>query len=122
MTDTLTPEVWTSPAGVEAELHAAAFDPYVPETEDEYYDAYEWHADFPGQRPPQRYKMVAADGTVVDDFVVSPCGGWSAYDAASDRLVREGWAPPPYDEAECEHGLSLALCAGPGHYPSDEAF
>lgn len=23
---------------------------------------------------------------------------------------------------ECEHGLSLQLCAGPGHYPADERY
>lgn len=24
------------------------------------------------------------------------------------------------DARECEHGLALWLCAGPGHYPADE--
>ncbi len=26
----------------------------------------------------------------------------------------------PTIDADCEHGLSAALCAGPGHYPDDD--
>lgn len=26
------------------------------------------------------------------------------------------------DSDTCEHGLSASLCAGPGHYPSDDQF
>lgn len=32
-------------------------------------------------------------------------------DAAMEKAIEEG--------GECEHGLSAALCSGPGHYPPD---
>lgn len=115
-------ETWRSPAGVPAVLTPYTPEPYVPDDDEEYYDE-GWYADFPGQRPPQSYRMVTLWGVTVDDFTVFPLDPWSPYDAASDRLVREGWTPPPpTDEelAQCEHGLSLRLCAGPEHYPMEE--
>lgn len=40
-----------------------------------------------------------------------------------DEGVENDWSAFPLTSAAlnptCEHGLSLALCAGPGHYPMD---
>lgn len=80
-------EVWFSPDGVRCYLH-----PYVPEPPDS--EEWEpWYPEQPGMRPPQSYKMVRVDppNTIEDDFTVFPVDPWSPYDAASDRLVREGW-------------------------------
>jgi hypothetical protein len=113
-------EVWTAPNGVTVWLEPAAFDPCP---DDDGCDDEGWFAESPGQRPPQRYLLRSTvTGDVLDDFVVFPVEPWSPYDAASDRLIRDGYQPPtPTAEelAECEHGLSQQLCAGPGHYPPD---
>lgn len=46
-----------------------------------------------------------------------------AVDTSWDLEVENDWNAFPLTAAalnpECEHGLSLALCAGPGHYPVD---
>lgn len=75
-----------------------------------------WYPEGPGQRPPQRYQLIR-DGAVLDDRTVLPLAPWSAFDAVADALHADGWtetAEP--DPARCAHGLSLSLCAGPGHY------
>lgn len=105
-------EVWESPAGVAATLEPVD----VPGLLDE------WYPESPGARPPRVYRMVDAAGLTVTEFTVFPVEPWSWYDAASDLLVKEGWTPPPptaEDLAVCEHGLSVSLCAGPGHYPEE---
>lgn len=46
-------------------------------------------------------------------------------DCGAEERAPEGYVPPttaefePTDNEQCEHGLSLWLCAGPGHYPQD---
>lgn len=51
-----------------------------------------------------------------------------AYMAARGHLVIEGGEDVDWDlypltfaalNPECEHGMALWLCAGPGHYPAD---
>ena len=101
------PEIWISPKGNPGELH------YVGTID-------EWYADFPGQRPPACYELRQVGGSGLMRYTVFPLEPWSAYDAISDTLRRDGWTPPTAEEmAECEHGLSAALCAGPMHYPMD---
>lgn len=124
-TTTYEPEVWTR-NGRAFELHvvdmAAREADYLLLLTDEEAEMWEpWYADFPGQRPPQTYQLteVGRPFDVVDEFTVFPVGGWSWYDAAQDRLLRDGYdGPPPSEEdlAVCEHGLSQRLCAGPNHY------
>lgn len=114
------PEVWITPSGKATELHFTGQVRYESNDGEDY----SWYADFPGQRHPAGYEMTVAGQPfdVVAEFVVSPTGGWGYYDAIVDLLIHEGWTPPPLTEAEmaeCEHGLSLALCHGPGHYPMD---
>lgn len=35
------------------------------------------------------------------------------------KKYAEAYVDHLVDEGECEHGLSQALCSGPGHYPAD---
>lgn len=106
-------EVWTSPDGVAVELRAAPAPPVGP---DEDY----WFPESPGHLPPRWYHLVAVGtDTVVAEHTVFPVAPWSPYDAISDRLVREGFTPPPLTEAElaeCEHGMSAMSCSGPNHF------
>lgn len=87
---------------------------------------------------------VAAAGLVVHtgrlgDYVASPattsvavkvlCGHlaeWTDEDGLRDGRCGQpivpggnGCAAHHITEATCEHGMSLDLCAGPGHYPAD---
>jgi hypothetical protein len=117
------PEVWTSPNGVSAELHFAGLTSFEPVDDDEYDGG--WYADFPGQRHPADYvlSVVGQPFDVVEEITVHPTGGWGYYDAISDLLVRDGWAPPLVEDEECPHGLSLSLCADPiNHYPLERAW
>jgi hypothetical protein len=99
-------EVWTDRDGRAATLH------YAGTVEG-------WFAEGPGQRAPACYELWAGE-RLVATHTVFPVEPWSAYDAISDRLVAEGWdGPPVEDPGVCPHGLSAALCAGPGHYPLD---
>ncbi len=112
-------ETWVSPAGVPVTIKPVAFEPYVPADDEDYFDD-AWFPEEPGQRPPQRYLIVAvADGTTVDDRTVFPYAPWSAYDAIADILLAEGYEPPPLtaeELAECEHGMSAINCSGPNHF------
>jgi hypothetical protein len=111
-------EVWTTSEGVSVELRPVPWPPLEADEDP-------WFPESPGHLPPVKYHLVAvATGEVVDERVVFPVAPWSPYDAVSDLLLRDGYEPPPLTEAElaeCEHGLSAALCAGPGHYPPDGA-
>ena len=48
-------------------------------------------------------------------------------DCGVEEYAPDDYAPPNLDDAypdeeewePCEHGMSLWLCAGPGHYPPD---
>jgi hypothetical protein len=109
-------EVWTDGHGCQLALVPVAFGESVDELGDE--DGYDgWFAESAGQRAPQRYEMRTLVGFPVEVHVVFPVEPWTAYDAISDRLIREGWTPPVADMVgECEHGLSADLCFGPNHY------
>ena len=112
--DTANAEIWTDPAGRPAYLIPVG----APVFEDD-----GWYADFPGQLPPFEFRVQAAHNPrLALRKVVFPYAPWSAWDAVSDILIAEGFTPPARDEAECEHGLSLSLCAGPGHYPQEGPF
>jgi hypothetical protein len=83
-------------------------------------------AESPGLYCPSLYRMTGvADGGTVHEFVVFGEGGFSPYEMALHLAVsREGFEPVPAEPSMneslvCEHGLSAALCAGPGHYPMD---
>ena len=82
-----------------------------------------WYAEAPGEREPQTYRL---DNTKTGESIthtVSPIEPWNAYDAIVDRCVAWGWKDTTYvDPGKCEHGLSADLCAGPNHYPADDAF
>lgn len=128
-TTTFAPEIWTRD-GVPFELHAvdmaAREAEFLASLSDEEAAMWEpWYPDFPGERPPQTYQLTRVGNPydVVAEFTVFPVGGWSWYDAASDRLLRDGYDPPPPTEADlavCEHGLSARLCSGPNHYGEDD--
>lgn len=108
-TDTDAPEIWTTPEGVFVELHP------VPNHFDD--EDGGWFPEEPGQRPPQSYELRDANGSVALAFTVFPNEPWSPYEAASDKLVSWGFAPPASEpDALCEHGLSASLCSGPNHY------
>lgn len=53
---------------------------------------------------------------------MSPRTSYAAGDDCRACLVEEGLenAIPAVEVETCEHGLSADLCAGPGHYPTDE--
>ena len=42
------------------------------------------------------------------------------YDAQTFERNERAMIEAIENEGECEHGLSQALCAGPGHYPMDK--
>lgn len=115
-------EIWVSPAGLPVEIKPVAFEPYVPADDEDYFDD-AWFPEGPDQLPPQRYLIVSlADGAVLDDRTVFPYRPWGPYAAITDIMLSEGYEPPaPTEEelAECEHGLSAALCSGPNHYGAD---
>jgi len=114
---TATAEIWIDPQGRPAYLIPVGPPTLVDE------DGEGWYPDQPGQRPPYEYRIQAAHNErLALKRVVFPVEPWSPYDAISDTLIREGFTPPaPTAEelATCQHGLSLSLCAGPGHYPQD---
>lgn len=115
--DTTNAEIWTDPQGRPAYLIPVGVP--APDFGDE-----GWYADEPGQRPPYEYRIQAAHNPrLALKRIVFPYEPWSPYDAISDILVADGFTPPTAEpEAECVHGLSLSLCAGPGHYPQDSEF
>jgi hypothetical protein len=41
------------------------------------------------------------------------------YAEAQAKAEEEAFFASPEGQAQCEHGLSAWLCAGPGHYPDD---
>lgn len=53
-----------------------------------------------------------------DGRIIGRCGQPAIANATGDWIWCEGHDLPEWGE-DCEHGLSLALCAGPGHYPMD---
>lgn len=108
-------EVWTDAEGCQLMLVPTAFPAVVADDGDD--DGFEWYPDGPGQRPPQRYELQLLSGDPIAAHVVFPVEPWTAYDAISDRLIREGFTPPVSEPVgECEHGLSIDLCFGPNHY------
>jgi hypothetical protein len=78
-----------------------------------------WFAEAPGQREPRRFLLVDATGSVLEELVVAPTGGWGYLDALTDMLVGRGWTFPTAPYEVCPHGMSADLCSGPGHYPMD---
>ncbi len=132
------PEVWTlngKPHYLRVRDFAAEQAAYVrlnPAAADED-DGYDegWYPDFAGDRPPVAYELVAVNGiagpggavTEAKHYYTVTGAYYSAYDEVAHMLYSDGWeGPPPTAEelAECEHGLSARLCAGPGHYPMDD--
>lgn len=112
--NTATAEVWMDPQGRPAYLIPVGAPDFGEDG---------WYADQPGQRPPFEYRIQAAHNErLALKWVVFPVEPWSPYDAISDILVAEGFTPPSPSADElltCQHGLSLSLCAGPGHYPQE---
>lgn len=110
-------EIWLDPMGRPAKLICLGHPKPVVD-EDGYSE--DWFPEQPGQRPPVEYRIEAVhNARLALREVVFPVEPWSPYDAISDRLVANGFTPPPPTEAEmaqCEHGLSAQLCSGPNHY------
>lgn len=54
-----------------------------------------------------------------DGRIIGRCGKPAiANESTNEWIWCEGHDLPEWGE-DCEHGLSKALCAGPGHYPMD---
>lgn len=104
-----------SPSGDLCYLTSVAFDPAPDDEWDE-----GWFPEGPNQRPPARMQARrVSDDKVLWEQTVFPYAPWSAYDAAIDILVREGWRPIVEDRGTCPHGMSADLCADPvNHYAS----
>jgi hypothetical protein len=60
--------------------------------------------------------MDACDPGMLDDETLEALMAKQAAMEAADAA----WEDSPEAQAVCPHGMSLWLCAGPGHYPMDD--
>lgn len=83
---------------------------------------YDWKAQADTEAANERYaetyvsnKITGMDEMGARTLAMFAAAGrdyFAEYDAAMAEAVAEA--------GQCEHGLSAALCAGPGHYPADD--
>ena len=77
---------------------------------------------------PSIYSLTDVAAGTRNEFLVFGEGGFSPAEMAAYLAVsREGAEPLAVpasmnEDLDCEHGLSAALCAGPGHYPMEDAW